>query len=135
MVYVLIFAGAVLVTGMYACCVVAKQADEQMERMWKNRERQPIDKEKTFEALKTLDRVPVEDVPRWTLASDGEPTEDGDYLVVDPECCYYVATYYTTDGTEEYGWKQFRGWQDCPQVLAWMPLPAFHGFSEEVESE
>ena len=51
MVYVLIFAGAVLVTGMYACCVVAKQADEDMERMWQNKEQRLIDKEKTFETL------------------------------------------------------------------------------------
>ena len=127
MVYILMLAGAFVATGFYACCVAAKNADNQMRKMWENREQ--------LKWEENLDRSSVENMPHWTLASDGEPTEDGDYLVVDPECCYYIATYYTTDGTEEYGWKQFRGWQDCPRVIAWMPIPAFHGFSEEVESE
>ena len=151
MVYVLIFAGAVLVTGMYACCVVAKQADEDMERMWQNKEQRLIDKEKTFETLsdyyhhrteiqhiglrEALDRVPVEDTPHWTHVSDGEPTEDGEYLVIDSEYGYDVDTYYTHDGTEEYGWKQFKGWQGCPRVIAWMPFPTYPGYPKEGENE
>lgn len=58
----------------------------------------------------------------WIPVSERQPDKDGDYLVWDGETGITVDTFYTHDGTEEYGFKTFAGWQGG-RVTAWMPLP------------
>ena len=54
----------------------------------------------------------------------GEPTEDGDYLVYDSEEYYTVDSYYTHEGTVEYGTPlAYKGWQSCNHVKYWMQIP------------
>lgn len=72
----------------------------------------------------------VKDLPSAQQWHTGEPTEDGDYLCYkygddDGFGYFYVDTYYTHNGTVEYGTPlAYKGWQDGhDRILAWMPLP------------
>lgn len=63
----------------------------------------------------------------WTRCADAEPKKDGEYLVFDAEEGYFVDTYYTHDGLEEYGFKTYKGWQSSLRTVAWMPFPKYRG--------
>lgn len=67
----------------------------------------------------TIDQLPT--IQTWQT---GEPTEDGEYLVFDTEEYFCVDTYYTHNGTEEYGsLLAYKGWQGCHRVEFWMKIP------------
>ena len=65
----------------------------------------------------------VESWAKLWISAETPPQENGDYLVYDAEDGIYVDSYYLEDGTEEYGFQTYAGWQSCYRVLAWMPLP------------